>query len=292
MNKTIVKQSSPNLVGNPSVEFNKNGFEAAIWNKGYDITIEQAFECPCKNHENQPLTSCQNCLGTGWIFINPVQTKAIITSINKDTKYKSWSKELVGTVSITTMYDDPLSFMSRITLINSATIENRSIYSDVVKVRNLTNKPFVFLAYRPLEIIGVYAFQQTSLPLIKVPSNNYSISEDNPYILDFNYDFDDYIDDFNGFITVVYKHELQYHIIDIPHDVRNSYITNSDGQGEQITLPVNAYARKAQNMYEIANRDGSGIIDNSDASEVISLRYADVLGNSNVYNNNTNILRI
>lgn len=269
MNKVITNQSSPNLIGQASPEFDLNSFEAALWSKGYSVTVEQAFKCPCRTNSNQPLTDCKNCLGTGWIFVNPVKTKALITSINKDTKYKSWSEELIGTVSASLMYKDGISFMNRITLVNNSKIENKSKYSDTVRIRDIDADPFVFLAYKPIDVLSVYAFNGSDKALVKIPEGSYSISPTNDYVLDIDYDFSS-MPDFNGYLTVLYSHELQYHVIDIPHDVRNSYIKNEDGQEEQINLPVNAYARKAQNVFDISNRDGSGVIDNSDNKTVIT----------------------
>lgn len=265
MTKSITQQSSPNLIGQASPEFRNNDFEAAIWQKGYDVVVEQAFMCPCATDGSSPKTDCQNCLGVGWVFINPIQTKAILHSINTDTKFKSWTKELIGTYSVTLMYKDGISYMNRVTLLNNALIENKSTYSDIVKVRDIDGNPFVFLAYKSIDILGVYAFNGSSRALIKIPSTEYSISETNDYVLNITYELNDILN-FNGELSVLYKHELQYHIIDIPHDIRNSYINNSDGQSEQINLPINAYARKAHNVVEVANRDGTGIIDNSDSN--------------------------
>ena len=269
MAKTIVQETSPNLIGQVSPEFELNAFEAAVWNKGYDVIIEQAFKCPCCTYDNTPLTNCQNCLGVGWIFINPMQTKGIITSINTDTKFKSWTQESIGTVSLTVMHKNRVSLMDRVTLVNNTVIENKSNFSDIVQVRDLEGSPFVFLAYKPIDIIGIYAFNGITNPLIKIPSTGYNISSDNGYVLNITYDLTS-ISDFNGAITVLYSHQIQYHVLDIPHDVRNSYIVNDDGKESQITLPINAYARKAHNVLEVANRDGTGVIDNSDTTTVIT----------------------
>ena len=99
--------------------------------------------------------------------------------------------------------------------------------------------------------------------MVKIASTGDNISSDNGYVLNITYNLNT-ITNFNDTITVLYSHQIQYHVIDIPHDVRNSYVINNDGQEEQITLPINAYARKAHNVVEVANRDGTGLIDNSD----------------------------
>ena len=83
------------------VDFNKPSFEKLIYQKGLDVVWEQAIHCPCKDDEaaNQGLSSCKNCGGTGWVFINPEETKMIIHSMNLNTRYKEWSMEKLGSKS-------------------------------------------------------------------------------------------------------------------------------------------------------------------------------------------------
>jgi hypothetical protein len=113
---SIRQQTEPNLIGKPNVPlFENNLFESVIWNKGYDILVEQAVACPCRGRSGSAKPTCLNCLGLGHMFINPIQTKAIISSINKDTKYKNWSMEMTGTIAVTVRGDDHFSFFDKIT---------------------------------------------------------------------------------------------------------------------------------------------------------------------------------
>ena len=71
-------------IGQPSVSFRNDDFAALIDSKGYTIIIEKAVRCPCEREMGQALVSCQNCYGSGYIFINPLKTKAIASGINRD----------------------------------------------------------------------------------------------------------------------------------------------------------------------------------------------------------------
>ena len=103
----IRTQTPPNLVGIPKVNvFNKEDFNAALWENGYDVILEEAIACPCKGQSSDNLSTCSNCLGTGWVFVNPIKTKAFITSINRNTKYKDWSPEMIASLSIRTMTEN------------------------------------------------------------------------------------------------------------------------------------------------------------------------------------------
>lgn len=261
MTKVITQATPPNLIGQPSVEFRKNDFDAAIWNKGYDVLIEKAVKCPCSTKDNEAWSSCNNCLGMGWIFIDPVQTKALMFNINKDTKYKNWSLELLGTIGLTVRSAEKPSYMDRITVIDSGSISNYSYFSEILEIRDLEGDPYVFCSYEPSSIEYLYAFEDYNKVLIKLTSDDYSVSTDNSYVINLSYDFSS-ISNFNGVISVRYKHKLQYHVLDIPHDIRASYKTNSDGKEEQVQLPLNAIARKAHNVFEMKEKDGSGFLTN------------------------------
>jgi hypothetical protein len=258
---TVTRASTPNLVGQPSVNFRQDDFHALIWNKGYDVILEEAVECPCSSEGSGARSTCLNCMGRGWFFIAPIQTRAILTSINKDTKYKAWSSELLGTISVTVREQERLGFMHRITLINTEKFKNRGIYSEILPVRSKDSDPFVFLTYKPTKIKHGYIYNGDDQPLIKLTENELEISTTNPYVVNINYDFS-LVSDFNSSISISYEHELQYHVIDLPHDLRNSLEVDSDGKDKQILLPINAIARKVHNVFGVTNRDGSGLIIN------------------------------
>lgn len=262
---SIRVQSHPNLIGQPVVEFRRDDYNAAIWNKGYEVILETAVRCPCKTENHDSLVTCQNCLGRGWFFINPLRTRALISGINKNTDYKEWSVEMIGTVQISVPDIHKISFMDRITLVNTAAndIQNRSVFSEVKRLRTYeTNKPFIFLSYEIKKVKDIFVFVNSSTPLIRLETTDYSIRSQNGYTIEFDYDFD-LITDFNGVVSVLYEHELQYHILDVPHDVRNSYIRDKNGILKQQFLPINAVARKAHYVLNVDNYESGFVIDNT-----------------------------
>jgi hypothetical protein len=257
----ITTASAPNLIAKPDPVFNKSLFEAAIWNKCYSVVMEKAIKCPCSTNQNQPLSDCRNCGGIGWFFINPIQTQALITNLNENTQYKNWSVELLGTISVSLRDSERIGNMDRITIVNNNLTDNKAYFSELITLRGDQFDEFVFLAYRPIDIIGIWLFESSTTKLHKLDVDEYEISSTNPYVIDFDFDFST-ISNFNGTISVLYTHEVQYHIMDIPHLIRNSYKINNNGQDEQIVLPVNAIARRSHLIESIANRNGQGILDN------------------------------
>lgn len=138
---SIRQSTPPNLIGQPDNKlFRKNDFDSLIWLKGYSVIIEQAIACPCRGKSGSALPTCQNCLGLGWVFVNPVETKALITSINVNTKFKEWSPELTGTVQITVRDEDRLSFFDKVTFKTRTSIlsEVKPVQTYLEPIGNLT----------------------------------------------------------------------------------------------------------------------------------------------------------
>lgn len=254
---SIRRQAAPDLSNQPKFSiFNQNDFNAAIWGEGYDVILERAINCPCKGVNPDSKPSCNNCHGLGWVFVDAVQTKAFIQSINKNTKYKDWSPELVGTISITFMSNNRFGLMDKISLIN-----NTSMMSEVLRVRNYNSNRFVFCTYKPKLIKDIYFYVSDTESLIKLDVEDYVISSKNPFIIYIRPDI--MINSSNSYISVYYEHNITYNIIDIPHDMRITKEYDNNGKKSQADMPMQAIARKSQ--YELGvntNLEGDNLINN------------------------------
>ena len=257
-----ISVTPPNLAQQPTIEFRKKDFDAAIWLKGYKVYIEKAVRCPCEGQIKNALSSCTNCHGTGYFFINPIETMALTTSINRDTRYKEWSPELIGNISISVRDDlvENLSFYDKFTF-----RDKYGFHSEVLEIRNTgtpANQDFVFLVYRPIEILDVWVFNGSANALVRIPSTQYAINSNNAYALDLN--ITSLPANFNQVVTVRYRHEVQYNVIDIPHEIRASNVIDRDGRLLKIDLPINAVGRRSHLVLaEIPNYDGTGTQNNS-----------------------------
>lgn len=247
---------TPNLNNMASPEFRLEEFEAAIYNKGYGVTIESAMRCPCHAIDT-PLIDCQNCNGSGYFYINPTSTRGLITNINQNNKYRTWSEEMVGTVqiSVNEINKINLSYFDRITIKNEYTY-----YSENLVIRRFDQEIFVFTTYKPVNIVSIYLFVSSGEKLIKMSPQDYIINPDNPYCIILN----SVIVEDKEVVSLYYKHELEYHVIDLPHDIRSSWEKDKQtGQERKIRLPLQAVARRSH-LIAVGkpNFDGSGIITN------------------------------
>jgi hypothetical protein len=89
--KTPITQTPPSLIQKPEVNMVKSDFDALIEQKGYDVYHDHGVKCPCSSKEGVPAqSSCQNCGGAGWFYINRVKTWLVFLSLNANTKLITW----------------------------------------------------------------------------------------------------------------------------------------------------------------------------------------------------------
>ena len=260
--ENAIPVTPPSLTQQPDIEFRQKDFEAAVWLKGYKVYIEKAVRCPCEGTLKNPLTDCTNCHGIGYFFINAIETMALTTGINRNTQFREWSETLIGNISISLRDDltENLSFYDKVTF-----IEKFGFFSEVLQVRNsggTENQDFVFLIYRPVQILDVWIFNGSANPLQRVSEDQYEINSINPYVLNLN--ITNPPNDFNRVISVRYRHEIQYNVIDLPHEIRSSNIRDNDGRLVKTDLPINAIARRSH-LLQVERPDygNTGIQDNS-----------------------------
>jgi hypothetical protein len=260
---TVVRsQTPPSQTGTPFVNLvNQDAFNTLLWQKGYDVLLEEAIRCPCKGISSDGKPSCLNCLGMGWVFVNPIKTKAIITSINKVTQYKDWSEEMRGTAAMTFMNADRIGFMDKVTFSN-----NYSTFSEILEVRTVGVTPnvkkIVFCSYQPHAIKSIFMYAGSSTKLRKLLTTEYSISTTNPYVIELN--LSSYPTGYNQCISISYSHHISYNVLDLPHDVRITVEQNNNGFKEKRDMPIQTIARKSHFMIGIPTAyDSNNLLDNS-----------------------------
>lgn len=253
--KVVIIESQPNINPMfPSPDFNKDDFNDSIWNKGLKVLHEKTVKCPCKTKGvDAHLSSCANCQGTGWVVIDGVQTKMLMTSINASTKYRAWSEENIGTVSISADVRDKFAFMDKVTLLDSRAIISELLYPIV-----FNGVIFSYTIYNILAIKELFLFVSDTLPLKRLFQGvDYSLDR-NKIILD-----SQYIGLVDPQMSVRYEYNLVFGIIDIPHDIRNSYVIDENGRNTSIELPVQAIGRRFHYLIDGLNYAGDNLIDNS-----------------------------
>jgi len=254
----IVSQTIPNVATQNVVSFNKTAFDDLIYQKGYDVTTERAIPCPCKSEQGENLSTCRNCLGTGWVFIDKKTTKLVLQSINVDTKFKSWSEERAGTVSISARDIDQFSFMDRITVTNSISIIGQILHPKIVSI-NGSDVLFARTIYDINSILYLYQFSASDEPLTLI-TDKYALYGNSLNSLSF--DIPTFGDIDNLTFSILYKHPIQFHVVDLLHEIRRSQVFDG-GMFSEVALPVQAIARRAHYVLDKDDLTGTLLINNA-----------------------------
>lgn len=255
--KDIIVQKTPPGTNHFSSNFDKEGFETAIWQKGYNVIHEKALKCPCKSKNSNQQSDCKNCGGTGWIFINPTETRMIIHSMNRSTKFKDWTEENLGTVSISAMIRDELSYMDRVVITDS-----KAFFSEVIYPKKMSdsNTMFAFTTYKIKAFFYVGLFVNVDSALTKLVEDTDYTFDGNKFYLNESFFTDENQD---TSITIRYSHAPEYHVLDLPRESMQSFSNGGGKQEELLDLPISAVAKRAHYILDMENIANSRLVDNS-----------------------------
>ena len=261
---TIVHQPAPATASQPSVNFDKDAFDAIIWQKGYKVYHDKAVKCPCKVHHSDNLSVCRNCGGSGWVLYNRVETRMVIQSMNLDTQYKDWTEETLGTCRISAADRDRLSYMDRIIVLDGITQ-----FSEILYPKNYKGKCFAYTTYDILEIEEAWLFVDPNEPLVLMEEGvDFEIiqnanQQNQCGALGYIFQLKKYTDWKNITVSLRYKHRPSYHIIDQPRDSMSTPVLDNRKIPQDTQMPVSAVARRVHYVLDRENYSGDYLFDNS-----------------------------
>ncbi len=260
---TFISNTPDSIINSTRADFDKNKFDALITQKGYDVIHEKCLQCPCKSKNSGQQTSCKNCGGSGYVYFNPAKTRMVIHSMNINTKFKEWSKENIGTASISSLAETETSFMDRITVLDGI-----AIFTEVLFLKKYGDTTFYWnTIYNIKEISYLGLFIDTDekfKPLVY--GTDFTYSDNKIIFLTVNLYLDNLStpsDELDISVSVRYKHSPQLHIIDSPRETIQTFI-NISGEGEEVvSLPVHSIGRRSHYVLNRENYNNSNILDNS-----------------------------
>ena len=252
--KTTAYQTPPASMS-PHVGWNVNKFETLIQTQGYDAFIDRALRCPCVDKATgQALSTCKNCLGRGWFFVDRTETRLIAQHMDSKKHYENWSEVNRGTASITTKGIDKLGFMDKIIL-----TQLEEFYSEIIRPIYFQGEIIAYPVYEPLKVTDMFLFSSDNEKLISIKEDEYVI-DGNKIVFDLGIQDKISIDDMNVknkseipiSISIRYSHFPVYHVIDVNRElmkVRESrFCSYNDEKLRQ--MPINVLARKAHYLFD------------------------------------------
>lgn len=238
----------------PRVGWRVDDFERLIQSQGYDAYIDRAMRCPCVDKATgQALSTCKNCLGRGWFFVDRTETRIIAQHMDSKKRYLDWGEVNRGTASITTKGIDKVGFMDRIIL-----LQLQEFYSEILRPELYEGELLAYPVYEPLEISNMFLFLGDYTKLEPIPSEMYVVDK-NKIVFDQSLLSILPVEDVNQktpnmSVSVRYSHYPVYHVIDINRElmkVRESKLCSFD-DSELRQMPINVLARKAHYIFDQA----------------------------------------
>lgn len=246
--------STPSPQLTPRVDFDLDRWVNLIAQKGVDCKVEKAFQCPCKTDEMNAISNCQNCGGSGWLFINPRTARFVLQGMGVTRDYESWSETNKGVVNFSCMPSEQLTFMDRITRLNAI-----SIYNQVVSFKQVNTTTFAFTTYAIEEIDAILLYQTPTSKLKVLSKETDFWYQDNLIYLNQSFEIPE-----NGELTATirYFHHPAFHVMDMTREAVDNFILKNNKEMVQ-QLPVRGVARRAHQIENMENLAGNRIIDNS-----------------------------
>ena len=268
--KPITVQTPPNIIGKPEITLDKSDFDALIEQKGYEVFHDHAIKCPCSSKNGAANQStCKNCGGAGWFYVNRTKTRMVFQSMNVNTKLKEWSEERLGTANITARAEDRLSFMDRITLLNSESEHSQVIF---LQKQPDTNLLYGTLRYDPIAFYSVFLYKSvTEKHQLLIEGTDFTVDRNQIKLLNIIAGSIS-----NPTISVRYKHRGEYTILDLPRDIMVSTIkdecTNED---KEVQFPISAIGRRSHYLPDRNDFTNDNLNDNSFGGEQYDDEYED-----------------
>lgn len=256
MTNLVTAYQTPPAAINPRVGWDVNRFETLIQTQGYDALIDRALRCPCCDKATgQAMSTCKNCGGRGWFFVDRTETRLLAQHMDSKKRYDEWSQVNRGTASITTRGIDKLGFMDRIIL-----TQLEEWFSETLHPVLFDGQLIAYPIYEPLEITNMFLFASDAAPLVPLNADMYSVVGNKIVFSERVVDLVDLesldIKDVNEIplhITIRYSHYPVYHVIDMNRELMRVREGKLCGQGYDEYLrqmPINVLARKAHYIFD------------------------------------------
>lgn len=261
--KPIVFQTPPASI-QPSVGWDVDRFETLIQTQGYDALIDRAYRCPCADKTSgQALSTCRNCLGRGWFFIDRTETRVIAQHMDSKRQYLEWSEVNRGTASITTKGIDKLGFMDRIIL-----TQLEEYYSEILRPVMYDDQLVAYPVYEPLKIYAMFLFSSDNTKLVPLSTDMYTVDKNaiifSKELLNMVNPSSFNVTEMPLSITIRYSHYPVYHVIDVNRELMKVRQEKPCGVSDSDLrqMPINVLARKAHFIFD-AQRWGNNALDNT-----------------------------
>lgn len=256
---------NPTISAPPRADLEKQSFEKLIFQKGREVIHEKTIQCPCKSKSTGPLSSCQNCGGSGWVYLNPKKTRMVITTMNVVTDTKAWSEESRGTINFTALDSLQVANRDRITVVDGMTI-----HSEVLHFKYKDGQYFAFSTYPVRKVLYSALYVDDSSVLAVIDPDDYlsfpyncvvkideSIIPEGKKIKDEG----DQVIDVDLSMSIRYYHNPSFMVVELRRETMQS-AKYTGGMEVSQEMPISGVARRLHYEGDAPNYNGERILNN------------------------------
>lgn len=201
------------------VDFYPDQFDQIVHQKGARVIWEKAILCACIDEDrHQADYNCLYCSGKGFQYFDPLDIRAAITNINRDENQGNVGFVDVGTALVTTKSTDNVNFRDRLTFIDFTTN-----YSEVVTVEDGVAKLKYDVNDVTMVMNGELKFKE---------GEHYTLNDTQTEI-----HFEDGVISDGERVSVLMVVRPSYIVIDMPHDLRGTFIKFGEPEETWFKLP-------------------------------------------------------
>jgi len=190
-------------------DFRPELFDTAIFQKGYRILWEQSMLCSCyTKNSGQPDYNCPVCKGKGYVYFDPKEIRAVVSSINGHKEQTHLGLFDLGSAYLTSMSTDDIGFRDRFTFLDFTTKFSEVIIHD----ENMEGSDIDTFRYPAKEMVSVRKLDTTY-----IQGRDYDVSKDGRSIT-----WKTYMNPGDQY-SVLYKTNPVYIAIGPIHELRGTY---------------------------------------------------------------------
>ncbi len=252
----LPQQPSPPNIGPPRADFQRERYDELIAQHGVDVLVEKALQCPCKTDKINQLSTCKNCGGTGWIFVNPRTTRLVLQGVGIKTLEDIWTKLANGIVNLSFPPEEDIAYMDRITRLNL-----ESIFSEIIDFDTYLDTTFGFTTYQPNKIDYIGLYQSDDQPLLQLSKSQYSIVNNKLVLNVIGLPVFDKVET-PLTATIRYSHAPTFNVIEVAREPIDNYRWTGKGEALQ-ELPGKAIARRTHNVDDLVKLRQGKLLNNN-----------------------------
>lgn len=219
-------------------QFRQIEFQRAILQHGYYLIWTKALLCPCINPQtNQAQINCDECDGSGFYYDDPIETRGIMTSMERSTRqFDRPGVWVEGSATLTVEPQYRMGHRDRVEMRDSVMVHSELMQKgDRRGLRSKLPDHCDSLRYRITRLTALI-WKPEGAPATKLEEGFHFKVNENGWI-EWLEKGDELIDD-EEYLSAIYEYHPIYLVISHPHATREATLETKVPQQTVFSLPV------------------------------------------------------